>query len=128
MTRYDNAQFEPPAPIAQVSLRNPDTRSTISDVPMLLDTGADVSLVPAATLESLKLAASEDILYELLSFDGKISFAPVVQLELVFCNRIFRGQYLVIDRECGILSRNVINAVSLIFDGPNLTWKEKRNG
>jgi hypothetical protein len=94
MTRYDKAQFEPPAPIAQVSLRNPDTRSTISDVPMLLDTGADVSLVPAATLESLELAASEDILYELLSFDGKISFAPVVQLELVFCNRIFRGQYL----------------------------------
>lgn len=50
MPRYDTAQFEPPAPLAQVTLRNPDTGTISSDVPMLLDTGADVSLIPHTSL------------------------------------------------------------------------------
>jgi hypothetical protein len=126
MPRYDTAQFEPPAPLAQVTLRNPDTGTISSDVPMLLDTGADVSLIPHTSLVTLGLTASQDRLYELISFDGSISYAPVVQIELLFCNRTFRGQFLVIDQGFGILGRNVLNSLELIFDGPNLAWDEKR--
>lgn len=126
MPRYDTAQFEPPAPLAQVTLRNPDTGTISSDVPMLLDTGADVSLIPHTSLVTLGLTASQDRLYELISFDGSISYAPVVQIELLFCNRRFRGQFLVIDQGFGILGRNVLNSLELIFDGPNLAWDEKR--
>lgn len=126
MPRYDTAQFEPPAPLAQVTLRNPDTGTISSDVPMVLDTGADVSLIPHTSLVTLGLTASQDRLYELISFDGSISYAPVVQIELLFCNRTFRGQFLVIDQGFGILGRNVLNSLELIFDGPNLAWDEKR--
>jgi len=126
MPRYDTAQFEPPAPLGQVTLRNPDTGTISSDVPMLLDTGADVSLIPHTSLVTLGLTASQDRLYELISFDGSISYAPVVQIELLFCNRTFRGQFLVIDQGFGILGRNVLNSLELIFDGPNLAWDEKR--
>ena len=126
MPRYDTAQFEPPAPLAQVTLRNPDTGTISSDVPMLLDTGADVSLIPHTSLVTLGLTASQDRLYELISFDGSISYAPVVQIELLFCNRRFRGQFLVIDQGFGILGSNVLNSLELIFDGPNLAWDEKR--
>ena len=126
MPRYDTAEFEPPAPLAQVTLRNPDTGTISSDVPMLLDTGADVSLIPHTSLVTLGLTASQDRLYELISFDGSISYAPVVQIELLFCNRTFRGQFLVIDQGFGILGRNVLNSLELIFDGPNLAWDEKR--
>ena len=128
MIPYDTARFEPPAPISQVTLRNPDTGSTISDVTMLLDTGADVSLIPRASLKALNLSTTQDRLYELISFDGTISLAPIVQLELVFCNRTFKGQFLVIDRALGILGRNVLNSVSLVFDGPNFKWYERRAG
>lgn len=126
MPRYDTAEFEPPAPLAQVTLRNPDTGTISSDVPMLLDTGADVSLIPHTSLVTLGLTASQDRLYQLISFDGSISYAPVVQIELLFCNRTFRGQFLVIDQGFGILGRNVLNSLELIFDGPNLAWDEKR--
>ncbi len=125
MPPYDATQFEPPAPLARVTLRNPKNGSTSSDIPMLLDTGADVSLIPQAILRALDLSASQDRLYELISFDGSTSYAPFVQIDLVFCNRIFRGQFLVIDQVCGILGRNVLNSLSLVFDGPNLTWDEK---
>jgi hypothetical protein len=40
MPAYDTIQFDPPAPLARVNLRNRDTGAVWSDVPMLLDSGA----------------------------------------------------------------------------------------
>jgi len=45
MTEYESSGFEPPAPVAIVTLRNPHNGKLRTDVQMLLDTGADVSLV-----------------------------------------------------------------------------------
>ncbi len=91
---------------------------------MLLDTGADVTLIPRQAANFLNLSATTDSQYELMGFDGTISVASVVKLELVFCKRTFRGQFLVIDQPWGILGRNVLNAVPLIFDSPDLSWAE----
>jgi len=123
---YDDTRFEPPAPLAQVTLRNPDNGALSPNVPMLLDSGADVTLIPQMTLNRLDITYVQDKRYELIGFDGNTSFAPVVQLELIFCGRTFRGQFLLINQEWGILGRNVLNSVPLMLDGPNLTWDEKR--
>ena len=127
MPPYDANLFDPPAPLANVTLRNPGTNLMSSDVPMLLDTGADVTLIPSATLAQLKIGSVKNKSYQLIGFDGSTSFAPTVQLELIFCRRIFRGQFLLIDQAWGILGRNVLNAVALILDGPNHTWDEKHS-
>lgn len=126
MPHYDATRFEPPAPLAQVTLRNPDNGALSPDVPMLLDSGADVTLIPQMTLNRLDITSVQGKRYELIGFDGNTSFAPVVQLELIFCGRTFRGQFLVINQEWGILGRNVLNSVPLMLDGPNLTWDERR--
>ena len=128
MPPYDAIQFEPPAPLARVALRNPDTSALSLDVPMLLDTGADVTLIPRVILDQLEITSVQDRQYELIGFDGSRSFTPVVQLELIFCHRTFRGQFLLIDQAWGILGRNVLNLVPMVPDGPNLTWDEKRPG
>jgi hypothetical protein len=117
-------ELTPPAPLAQVALRNPDTGTAWSGVPMLLDTGADITLVPQLVIDILKAAIDQDKTYELSGFDGSRNFAPVVRLELIFCRRTFRGQFLLIDQAWGILGRNVLNAVPLLFDGPHLIWDE----
>ena len=91
---------------------------------MLLDSGADVSLVPLTAVNQLQLKLDPAKRYELMSFDGSTSLAPVVRLELDFCNRVLRGQFLVIDQPWGILGRNVLNTVALLFDGPRLKWEE----
>ena len=57
MPPYDANLFDPPAPQASVTLRNPGTNLMSSDVPMLLDTGADVTLIPSATLTQLKIGS-----------------------------------------------------------------------
>jgi len=48
MPKYDTENFDPPAPVAYVSIRDPETGASLSDVPMLIDTGADVTLLPAS--------------------------------------------------------------------------------
>ena len=98
MPAYDAAQFDPPAPLAQVTLRNPDSMVIQSNVLMLLDSGADVTLIPRTAVDLLGVAIVSDRRYELTGFDGSVSLAPVVRLELLFCGRTFRGQFLLIDQ------------------------------
>jgi hypothetical protein len=122
MPTYDTARFDPPAPLALVDVSNSSTGASLSDVPMLLDTGADVTLLPHAVADRLGAATTPDRLYELTGFDGSTSLAPAISLELTFCRTTFRGQFLLIDQEWGILGRNILNAVPLLLDGPGLTW------
>ena len=126
MTAYETIQFEPPAPIAHVTLRNPNTGVEWSDVPMLLDTGSDVTLIPTEVLSLLGISTIPDIEYEMLAFDGGPSRSAVVQLDLIFCRRTFHGQYLLINEPHSIIGRNVLNMVPILLDGPNLRWDEYR--
>src|SRR4051812_29274260 len=124
MPRYEGAGFTPPAPVAHLVVKNLETGAACRDVPFLIDSGADVTLVPRAVAERLDAAVDPQRQYELVGFDGTASYAPVVELELLFCRRSFRGQFLLIDQECGVLGRNVLNAVRLVLDGPQLAWDE----
>jgi hypothetical protein len=126
MPAYDASLFDPPAPMARVVLRNPATGVLWSDVPMLLDSGADVTLIPQAVLSHLALHAASDNQYELSGFDGNVSWTSVARLEMIFCRRTFRGQFLLVDQEWGILGRNILNTITLLLDGPRLAWDEQR--
>ncbi len=53
MPACNASEFDPPAPIAYVTLRNRLTGATWVDVPMQLDSGADVTLVPQAAVSHL---------------------------------------------------------------------------
>ena len=76
MPRYDSEQFDPPAPVADVTLRNPRTRESISDIKLLLDSRADVTLLPRAVVNRLGLVPESDQRYGLAGFDGQHSFGP----------------------------------------------------
>lgn len=128
MPAYDETWFDPPAPLAQVKLRHPDNGATRSNVPMLLDSGADVTLVPRTVVDLLGATIVPGPQYELIGFDGSASSVQAVRLELLFCGRMFRGQFLLIDQAWGILGRNVLNAVPILLDGPHLEWNEHHPG
>jgi hypothetical protein len=93
---------------------------------MLLDTGADVSLVPRQSIVGQIEIDDAVALYELEAFDGARRAAPAVELELLFLGKSFRGRFLVVDGRHGILGRNVLNCLSLLLDGPSLNWTENR--
>jgi predicted aspartyl protease len=91
MPNYDASHFDPPAPVARVTLRNPHNGATVSDVLLLLDTGADVTLLPRMAVERLGVPLLANQRYELTGFDGSKSFAPVVMLDTSFLQLAFRG-------------------------------------
>jgi hypothetical protein len=76
MPNYNTELFSPPAPIASVTVRNPSTNETISDVPLLIDSGADATLLPQSIVDSLGITIDKDqnAGYELLGFDGNKGF------------------------------------------------------
>ena len=127
MPSYNTQGFQPPAPLATVTLRTQDGQKSLGDVAMLIDSGADVTLIPASSVQRLGLEAHNQEDYELVGFDGNKSVAKSVQCELIFLRRAFRGVYLVVDDTTGILGRDVLNHVSLVLDGPNLDWREEHS-
>ena len=68
MPLYDATQNDPPAPIAEVALRNPETGAELASIVMLLDTGADVTLIPREAAASIGCQPTNAHL--LSGFDG----------------------------------------------------------
>ncbi len=124
MPVHDSALFRPPAPMARVTLRDPESGTTTSNVPMLVDTGADLTLIPLGSVHSLGILMEPDG-YELRSFDGTRSVTQAARLHLDFFGKTFNGKFLTVDQEWGLLGRDVLNSFVLVFDGPRLTWEQK---
>ena len=123
MPDYNSEFFEPPAPIAFVTLRNLENHVEVGNVPMLLDTGADATLIPQIFAEKLGLRLSDAPQFELEAFDKTTSHSAVVQLQMIFEERNFRGEFLLIDQDYGIIGRNILNHLNVRFDGKKYAWK-----
>ncbi len=115
--------YHPPAPTARVKLRNPETLEIIADVPMLLDTGADITLLAKSFCDAIGVKISETESLELEGFNQTTTVAFYVSLEFIFVNKIFRGKFLVYNQDEGIIGRDVLNKFAILFNGKDLNWK-----
>ena len=126
MPEYDAENYNPPAPIAYVTLRNPANGDVLSNVPMLIDTGSDITLLPSDVVGKLGVKAEENTGFEVQVFDGDTKFLRSVKLDLLVLDKTFKGDYLLIDRPIGILGRNVLKNLRVLFDGPRGVWSEQK--
>ena len=123
MPGYDTQRFDPPAPMATVELRTQG--KSLPDVPMLIDSGSDMSFLPASCVTPLGLQADRQRRYQVMAFDGSPVVADSVRCDLVFLGQLYRGVYLILDAAYGILGRDILNHLSLVLDGPRLNWREE---
>jgi Aspartyl protease len=121
-----NENYLPSAPTANVKLRNQKTLESIKDVPMLLDTGSDITLLPQSYCEKIGIEISTTEFAELEGFNQTITMAYYVRLDFIFLNKMFRGKFMVLDRESGIIGRDILNKFSIIFNGINSEWNEQQ--
>ena len=122
MPRYDDRFFSPPAPLAAATIIDPTGGGHVEEVPMLVDTGSDVTFLPLWAVAELGITADPQRQYEVSGFGGSIEQYPVVHVHLAFEGKTFRGQFLVADQTWGVVGRNVINCLRLVLDGPRWSW------
>ena len=89
---------------------------------MLLDTWADLTLLPRECVNQLQIPLDPSQVYDLMGFDGARSTAIAVQLDLVFLGLTFRGRFLIIEQPDGVLGRDIRNHLNVAFNGPKLSW------
>jgi hypothetical protein len=83
MPRCDASRYDPPAPVAIVSLRPSSGERLISNVALLIDTGADVTLLPRDAVTRLGITAQPGTRYELIGHDGNRSTADAADLDML---------------------------------------------
>jgi hypothetical protein len=108
MPAYDDRLFAPPAPVARVVVRHPDREQIVGDVPMLIDSGADATLLPRFAAASLGLEGTGER-YQLVGSDGTVRESEVVLASLAFLRWNFRGRYLLTDADVGVIGRDIPN-------------------
>lgn len=116
--------YIPPAPLALITLPNPETLESVTDVPMLLDTGSDITLLPKSFCDRIGVEASTSEFLELEGFNQTTSIAFYIRLEFIFLKKLFRGNFLVFDQDEGVIGRDILNKFSILFDGVSLEWNQ----
>ena len=123
MPAYDESLFAPPAPIAVATLRHPDHEERRTQMLMLIDSGADATLLPRSAVAALGITGTDER-YQLMAFDSAVSESEAVRADLLLLNKRFRGSFLLTESEIGVVGRNILNHVRVLLDGPGLSWSE----
>jgi len=120
MPTYEAGEFEPPAPVVRARVRGPGDLVS-ADVPMLIDTGADVSIIPLSIATAVGAEAEPS--HVLIQFYGgnELTYSEA-ELQVEFLRYRFRGPFLLAESGYGILGRNILNLLVVTLDGPHLQW------
>jgi hypothetical protein len=94
MPAYDSDRFSPAAAVATVSVRSLDSGAVVDAVDMVLDSGADISALPNAVVETLGLVFT-DTSYEIMAYDNSLRTCRSVQAEVVFMRGKFGVSHLI---------------------------------
>ncbi len=121
MPAYDTG-FIPPAPVADVTVVHPVTGLSSGILRGKLDSGADVTVIPAHVVTSLHIAPKGHTWTR--GYDGTYARRAVYYVRMTvegFALAIVRC--IATDRTNVLLGRNVLNRFLITLDGKNLTFE-----
>jgi hypothetical protein len=119
MIRYRYAQhLSPPAPFVYVTLRCPHTGRRTENVPALIDTAADRTVLPGLVVRSLGLVEDGRMLFQ--GFASEVIELPIFLVEVnvhdlpAVAVRAALGE----NEPHVLLGRDVLNVHRILLDGP----------
>lgn len=119
MPAYEEGLFDPPAAVIRARVIGLDSEA--GDVPLLVDSGSDVSTVPASVARAVGAQIAPSGIALLLIDDRHVS-TNQADLAIEFLRFRVRGPFLVTESEYGVLGRNILNTLKLVLDGPRRQW------
>lgn len=124
MTPY-SVSHDPPAPVLSVTVSNPLNRRRRQTFSALLDTGSDITAIPAETLEYLKVYPLHRLQFEDLHANTTVVFTYKVRLiiaELV----IPQLEVIPTALNMGVIGRDILNQFDLHLYGRRLAFELNR--
>ena len=115
---YDQQNFNPPAPVMEVSLSIPSAQAVILKSPALLDSGADITVIPEQIVQQLQLKYVDEIIVSGYDRIPKQTFIYSVKL-------IFNGlgdfivRAIASNNDHVLVGRDILNKWSLLLKGRN---------
>jgi predicted aspartyl protease len=109
----------PTAPLALLNIAAIGSDDWVTDIPALLDSGADVTVLPEPVVTRLGLIPVEHL--PATGFDGHTSLLPIFTIQLVVRDfpsievEVMGG----IAERYAVLGRDVLNRFKVVLDGPN---------
>lgn len=110
--------FFPPAPALELGLRAPDGDKLRAPLSGIIDTGADITMVPLVVLEEIAAPVIDEV--QLRSHWGDTTTVLSYLADIELDKDLFPGVEVVGDLhgDSVLLGRNVINKLLLLIDGP----------
>lgn len=115
-----NSALIPPAPFLPVRISNLADNSGALSIPAKIDTGADVTAIPARLIESLRLAPAGEI--EVEGYDSRRAALYCYDVVLhVDQLRVVGLSVIAFTEDYVPLGRDVLNLLKILLDGPALS-------
>src|SRR5262245_36700417 len=126
MIRYSyNQQVQPPAPFIYVAVIAPGQTTRADRVPMLIDSGADLSVIPQRLIAELNLIKFSNV--GVGGFRESLEPGDTFLVGLQIHDwEIEAVEVIAGDDSYGLPGRDVINQFLIILDGPNLALTLQR--
>jgi Retroviral aspartyl protease len=121
MIRYGyNQQFAPPAPFVHVTIRSRDGAKEVGELPALLDTAADKSVIPLRVVNELNLVKVREASVE--GVGGHVERYPtfLVQLAIRSLPPVVVEVLATPEEAYVLLGRDVLNHFRVFLHGPDL--------
>ena len=117
---YDQQNFNPPAPVMEVSLsipgKQPQLQSVILKSPALLDSGADITVIPEQVVQQLQLKYVDEITAS--GYDGVPKQAFIYSVKLIFDDLgSFIVRAIASNNDHVLIGRDILNKWSLLLEG-----------
>ena len=127
MVRYNyNQQVQPPAPFIYVAVVAPDQTARVERIPALIDTGADITVIPRKLITDLGLIKFSEI--------GVRGFRLRTQPLDTFLVRLHIHDWeiealevIAEDESHCLLGRDLLNQFLITLDGPGLSLEIRRS-
>ena len=120
MIEYDH-RFDPPAPVLQVTVRHIAQQHRRTTASALLDTGSDVTAIPAALVQRLQLVPFSRLQLEDVSGETRTVLTYSVQFTIGELT-LPRLEVIQTGLDYVIVGRDILNHLYVLLSGPVLAF------